>query len=249
MAKRTVLYVIYMPFTLDEYNIGHLVTTAMISKREALSGTHVEVLENEEAVDEHMGKCQRTVKNIDFSKRAPVLVKSLFPKRALTLKESSWNAFPHCRTLYRSGAFSEEKFRGKVDSLYKEGYHEPANPFPHLPDASRIETIDIAAEAQLEGLDLRAYKTSDGRGEFTEGWPQREKKVITIYKRVEVDANAPLFGGKLALEGEKQFRKIFVQGHQEIVRGFEQWKDMTMEQVRALEERTKKELDEIKGSG
>ncbi|KAI5188830.1 hypothetical protein NEMIN01_0198 [Nematocida minor] len=246
MPQRTTLYVIHMPYTLKEYNIGHLLTTCKVSEREANNGMRVSVLENKHMdSSEEGGPCQYTSKVIDFSKKVPSFFRAMAPSGSLTMSEISHNAFPVCKTVYTSGALSEKKFKAKIDTLFFEGYKAPVDPFTDGVVSENCETLDLIHGPQMaEGIDLAELKDDKGNPMFLKDWEKSQSSVMTVFKRVQLDFHVPIFGKRYIEDIEKFMRKIFIQGHQEVIKYHKEWKNMTMEQVRAEEEKVKKELDE-----
>ncbi|OAG31648.1 hypothetical protein NEDG_00123 [Nematocida displodere] len=240
MPQRTALFTIYMPYHLPEYNIGHLMTTCKVSLREAEKGMRVLVQKNEISAHEDLGECQHTVKTLDFSKKVPGFFRAVAPSGSLTMTETSYNAFPRCSTHYTSGALSEKKFYARIDTMFFEGYREVENPFDTLPEVDRFEVLELATCPQLaENFDVSTMKNDDGSLKFAPGWEKTASKVITVFKRVQIDFHLMFIGGKYIEDIEKFMRKIFIQGHQEVLKYHNEWIGLSMEDVRKEEERTK----------
>jgi len=245
MPQKTVVYAIYMPCTLEEYNIGHLWTTCKVTAREA---DVVKVLRNEIAEHEDMGRCRNTVKEIDFSKMVPGFLRVVFPRDALKMTETSYNAFPRCTTRYVTRALSEKKFALRVDTVLLDGMRHLSDPFSSLPPADRCEVISLFdKEVQLaEGFDASELRDEAGEKRFYEGWEKERAPVMTIFKRVQIDLHIALIGKRYIGEVEKFVKKIFTQGHQEIIKYNTEWKSLNIVQVKEEEERVKKELESRK---
>ncbi|KAI5180975.1 hypothetical protein NEOKW01_1216 [Nematocida sp. AWRm80] len=246
MPQRTILYVLYLPYTLDEYNVGHLYTTCKVSLREAKKGTKVTIQDNSPLVHRTLKECQHTLKHIDFSKKVPGLFRALAPKGALTMTEESFNAFPICKTIYLSGALSEKKFNAHIDTMFFSGYKPAVDPFEDMPPTEKCEVLDLFHGAQLaENTDLTELKTPAGDPLYPPEWEKSAKNVITIFKRVQVDFHLPLIGKRYIGDIIDFMRNIFIQGHQEVVKYHPEWSNLTMEDVRKEEAKTQEELDKI----
>lgn len=250
MPQKIALYVIYMPYTLEEYNVGHLATTCKVSVREAEKGMRVQVLKNQAEEHPEYGKCQTTLKVLDFSKKVPGIFRMVAPRNSLTLTETSYNAFPRCSTQYTSGAVSEKNFTARIDTAFFSGYRDPADsPFSTLPPAETCEVLDLLQLPQMaEDYNVSEYRDEMGAGVFVPGWEKRRKSTISIFKRVQVDFHLPFLGRKYVGDVVGFMRNIFIQGHQEILKYHGAWKSMDMPGVREEEARVKKELEEKYGS-
>lgn len=246
MPQRTTLFVIHMPYTLKEYNVGHLLTTCRVSEREANNGMRVSVLENKPIEwEQTKHPCQYTSKLIDFSKKVPTLFRAVAPSGSLTMNEVSHNAFPVCKTVYTSGALSENKFKARIDTLFFEGYKSPIDPFSDGVVVESCETLDLIHGEQLaEGINLAEVKDDKGEPLFVKNWEKTHSPVMTVFKRVQIDLHIPIIGKRYIQDIEKFMRKIFIQGHQEVIRYHSEWKNMTMQDVREEEKKVKAELDE-----
>ncbi|EHY65326.1 hypothetical protein NEAUS04_1311 [Nematocida ausubeli] len=245
MPQRTTLYVIYMPYTLKEYNVGQLLTTCRVSEREANNGMRVTVLENKAVESEETaGPCQYTSKVIDFSKKVQSFLRKIAPSGSLTMSEKSHNAFPVCKTVYTSGALSEKKFKARIDTLFLEGHKAPIDPFSDGIISENCEVLDLVYGQQMcEGIDLATVKGDDGNLLFKEGWEKEHTPVMTIFKRVHIDLHIPFIGWKYIEDVDKFMRKMFIQGHQEVIKYHSEWKDMDMDGVREEEAKTKAALE------
>lgn len=245
MPKRTSLYVIYMPYTLKEYNIGHLLTTCKVSEREGSNGMRVSIIENKPEVSPEGRDCQYTSKVIDFSKKVPSFFRAISPSGSMTMNEVSYNSFPVCKTTYTSGALSDKKFKAVIDTCFYEGYKAPVDPFSDGIISERCEILDLVQEPQLaEGVNIGDMKDEKGEPLFSEGWQRRRSPVMTVFKRVQIDLHIPIIGKRYIGDIDKFMKKIFTQGHQEVIKYHEEWKNMTLDDIRAEEERVKRELDE-----
>ncbi|KAI5140793.1 hypothetical protein NEPAR04_0510 [Nematocida parisii] len=246
MAQRTTLYVMYMPYTLKEYNVGQLLTTCRVSEREADKGMRVAVLENKPIKNEETAEpCQYTSKVLDFSKKVPGFFRAIAPSGSLTMSEISYNAFPVCKTTYTSGALSEKKFKARIDTLFFEGHKPPVDPFTDGIVAERCEVLDLVHGQQIaENINLAEIKDESGNLLFPADWEKSHTPLMTIFKRVHIDLNIPIIGKRYIEDIDKFMRKMFTQGHQEVIKYYNEWKNMTMDDVRKEEEKTKAHLEE-----
>lgn len=242
MPQKNILYVIYMPYTLDEYSIAHSYTTCMVSLREADGGMKVSVLDNYPMENSDLGPCQFSKKILDFSKKVPGIFRMVAPSGSLTMTEISHNARSKCRTVYTSGALSEKKFTARIDTLFFPEYKPAVDPFSTMPPTDYCEVLDLFRENPLIPDDKKE-RYAEVCTKYAPAWEKSTKNIITIFKRVQIDLHMPFIGKRYIGEVEKFIRKIFIQGHQEIISYHDEWKDLSMEQIREKEEQTKKELD------
>lgn len=107
---------VILPFTLDEYKIAQLYSTARVSMNETGGGDGVEIVENKPyEKDGEIG--QHTIKVYHLEQKVPRFVKALAPKGSLEIGEEAWNAFPYCKTTLKN-AYMKESFELSVTTIH-----------------------------------------------------------------------------------------------------------------------------------
>ncbi|XP_061637410.1 phosphatidylinositol transfer protein alpha isoform-like isoform X1 [Phyllopteryx taeniolatus] len=250
---------IVLPISVDEYQVGQLYTVAEASKNETGGGEGVEVLVNEPyAKDGEKG--QFTHKVYHLKSKVPRLMQVLAPKGSLEVHEKAWNAYPYCRTIL-SNEYMKDKFIIKVETWHKPDMGEQEN--IHGLDKSDWEkteviNIDIADRKCVSDKDYKKdqdpakFKSEKtGRGPLGPDW---KKEVLDnpscphmcAYKLVTV--NFQWFGLQSKVEStiQKIERRIFTHFHRQLFCLIDKWIDLSMDDIRKMEEETKRELDEMR---
>jgi len=118
-----------------------------------------------------------------------------------------------------------------------------------------VINIDIAADAvtrkDYKETEDPAKFTSEktGRGPLTGDWKQSTKPLMTCYKLVTVEFK--WFGLQTKVESftQKMERRIFNNFHRQVFCWIDRWHGMTMKDIRAIEDQTKRELEDLRKRG
>uniref|UniRef100_A0A1B6LD53 Phosphatidylinositol transfer protein N-terminal domain-containing protein n=1 Tax=Graphocephala atropunctata TaxID=36148 RepID=A0A1B6LD53_9HEMI len=88
-----------------------------------------------------------------------------------------------------------------------------------------------------------------GRGPLTNSWTETVDPVMTCYKLVSVEFK--WFGLQTRVENfiQKSERRLFTVFHRQLFCWMDRWHGLTMADIRALEEKTKEELDRQRKTG
>ncbi|CAG8778955.1 1256_t:CDS:2 [Cetraspora pellucida] len=228
--------------TRDEYQVAQLYAVAEASKAETSGGEGVEVIKNEPYDN---GRGQYTYKIYHFSSKVPTLIRALAPSGALDLYEEAWNAYPHCKTVLTNG-YMKENFKLVTESMHidnSRGEVENAlNISQDLLEKRQVVIIDIANDS-IDKKDYREdqdptlfHSEKTGRGPLKGDWIKTVTPVMTCYKLVTVEFK--WFGLQTKIEA-------FIQDfHRQVFSWTDKWFGMTMEDIRALEDKTKLDLEE-----
>lgn len=251
-------YVIPLPISVEEYQIGQLYAVAEASKNETGGGEGVEVVQNEAVEHEKYGHCQYTHKIMHLSSKVPTVVRLLAPKGSLEVHEKAWNAYPFCRTEY-SNEYMKDAFYILIDTWHKLGNktHENVHNLDEKELAKReVVHIDIAKDLASSGdykedEDPRKFKSEKtGRGPLTESWQETEKEpIMTCYKLYRVEFK--WWGLQAKVEGiiVRAVKRLLTNFHRQLFCWIDKWFGMTMEDIRVLEAKTKQDLEEQRGKG
>jgi hypothetical protein len=257
---------ITLPISVEEYQVGQLWSVAEASRKETGGGEGVEVLKNEPYTDVPLlnGKYtagQYTHKIYHLASKVPSLAKLILPKGALELHEEAWNAFPYCKTVVTNPAYMKENFFIKIESIHlpDAGTTENAHELPpNLLAKREVVHLDISDASALSAGDTKpdtdptTFKSVvTGRGPFTKGWQNDCTPVMCAYKLVT--AEFKWFGLQSRVEkyigGPSVYPRVFNKFHREVVCWMDKWVQLSMDDIRKLEETTKKQLDEDRRRG
>jgi len=241
---------VLLPLTTEEYQVGQLYSVAKKSELETSNGEGVEVVKNEPYEDEK-SKGQYTEKIYHLGSRLPGWAKAFIPGNALKLEEKAWNAYPYCKTVLRS-PWMGDSFTFIIESRHEndDGKQENVlNVPPELLKKREVEFINIADKLE----DKKAYKKEEdptlvrsekaNRGPLTEGW-QEQKPLMCCYKLVTAEFKMFGFQGKVESFLMKFERDLFFNFHRQVYCWLDQWFGMTMDDIREIETKTKKDLEE-----
>jgi len=258
-------YRICLPLSVEEYHIGQLYGVAEASKNETGGGEGIEVVTNEPREEVIPGegsgavmKSQYTHKIFHLESKVPTIIRKLAPSGALTVHETAWNAFPYCRTVYTND-YMKDAFHIVIETRHEPGTGDIENVHcltdQHLKKRV-IDKIDIANDK----CDSRDYKeeedptkfksTKTGRGPLQgAGWEKSQDPVMTCYKLYHVEFKWR--GLQTVVENMvvKSIRRLLFNFHRQVFCWLDKWHGMTIEDIRKLEEQTKKDLDEMRNTG
>uniref|UniRef100_A0A914HFJ0 Phosphatidylinositol transfer protein n=1 Tax=Globodera rostochiensis TaxID=31243 RepID=A0A914HFJ0_GLORO len=257
-------YRIIMPMTVEEFQIGHLWTVAEAAKKETGGGEGVQVLRNEpfEGANLFHGEFtsgQYTHKVYHVDTKMPAILRAFMPKGSQTLHERAWNAYPYILTKFTS-PYMKENLELTIQTIYQDNAGTTENPFGLPPDElSRrmVVNIDIANDKEhLSRSDIReATRPSmfrsevTGRGPLRGAWQENTDPLMCCYKLITVNFN--LFGFQTLVESylKKQFPRLLSKFHREMFCMMDRWYGLTLAQIRALEEETQRQLDQLRATG
>ncbi|XP_020923221.1 phosphatidylinositol transfer protein alpha isoform isoform X3 [Sus scrofa] len=215
-------YRVILPVSVEEYQVGQLYSVAEASKNETGGGEGVEVLVNE-PYEKDGEKGQYTHKIYHLQSKVPTFVRMLAPEGALNIHEKAWNAYPYCRTVI-TNEYMKEDFLIKIETWHKPDLGTQENVHKLEPEAwKHVEAvyIDIADRSQVLSKDYKAEED-----------PAKFKSIKT--------GRGPLG------PNWKQERRLFTNFHRQLFCWLDKWVDLTMDDIRRMEEETKRQLDEMR---
>ncbi|XP_077397652.1 phosphatidylinositol transfer protein beta isoform-like [Festucalex cinctus] len=253
---------IALPVSVDEYKVGQLYTVAEASKNETGGGEGVEVLSNE-PYEKDGEKGQYTHKIYHLKSKVPGIVRLIAPKGSLEVHEKAWNAYPYCRTIL-TNPYMKENFEIKVETWHKPDMGEQENVHGLRKsewDPVEVVHIDIADRNAMNAKDYKAdqdpaiFKSEKtGRGPLGPEWKEKLRNDpscphMCAYKLVTVHFKWRGLQTKMETFIQKMERRIFTHFHRQLFCLIDKWIDLSMEDIRKMEEDTKKELNEMRQSG
>ncbi|XP_003387142.1 PREDICTED: phosphatidylinositol transfer protein alpha isoform-like [Amphimedon queenslandica] len=250
---------IILPFTPEEYHVGQLWSVAQASKNETGGGDGVEVVINEERDFDKHGKGQFTHKIFHLSHKVPRFVRALAPKGSLEVHEEAINAFPYIKTDITNPDYMKDGFKITIESIHiadDRGLQENVHNLP--PDLLKLRevvTIDIVNDP----YDPRDYKPEwdprlvrserADRGPLKPDWKESSQPIMCAYKLVTCEFK--WWGLQTRVESMimKAERRIFTSFHRQVYCWLDEWYGMTMDDIRRIEEETRKALEEARTKG
>uniref|UniRef100_A0A3Q2VH07 Phosphatidylinositol transfer protein, alpha a n=1 Tax=Haplochromis burtoni TaxID=8153 RepID=A0A3Q2VH07_HAPBU len=255
---------VVLPVSVEEYQVGQLYTVAEASKNETGGGDGVEVLKNE-PYEKDGEKGQYTHKIYHLQTKVSGFIAKIAPKGSLTVHEKAWNAYPYFNLIvshsFLQNEYMKDNFMIKIETWHKPDMGDQENVHGLDPDTwknAEVVYIDIADKRQIDSKDykededpakFRSEKT--GRGPLGPDWKKElpnksDCPHMCAYKLVTV--NFKWFGLQNKVENfiQKQEKRLFTKFHRQVFCWLDKWIDLTMDDIRRMEEETQKELDEMR---
>ncbi|XP_047450817.1 phosphatidylinositol transfer protein alpha isoform-like [Mugil cephalus] len=250
---------IVLPISVEEYQVGQLYSVAEASKSETGGGEGVEVLVNE-PYEKDGEKGQYTHKIYHLQSKVPGVIRVLAPKGSLEVHEKAWNAYPYCRTIL-TNAYMKDKFMIKIETWHKPDMGDQDNVHGLEKNAwkdTEVIHIDIGDRNSISAKDYNAdldpaiFKSEKtGRGPLTPGWQNELANNpscphMCAYKLVTVEFKWTGLQGRMESFIQRVEKRLFNLFHRQLFCWIDKWIDLTMDDIRRMEEETKKELDEMR---
>jgi len=256
-------YRITLPMTVEEYQVAQLYSVAEASKNETGGGEGVEVIKNEPyenvpLLNGKFTKGQYTYKIYRLESKVPGYIKLIAPSGSLEIHEEAWNAYPYCKTVVSNPGYMKENFYITIETYHlgdrgdSENVHELDK--KALKDRT-VVNIDIAndnvasADYKKENDPTLFKSAKTGRGPLQGNWKHSVEPVMTAYKLVTINFKWWGLQNKVESFIHTTEKRIFTNFHRELFCWTDRWHGMTMADIRALEDETKKKLDEERNKG
>lgn len=243
--------------------MAQLYSVAEASKDNTGGGEGIEVLKNEPFTNYPLlgGKYnsgQYTYKIYHLASKVPSYIRLLAPKGSLEIHEEAWNAYPYCRTVITNPGFMKDSFVICIESMHvgDRGDQDNVHQLPNDKLKQReVVFIDIANDpvsssdykADEDPQTFKSQKT--GRGPLKGTWRKEAEPVMTCYKLVTVEFK--WFGLQTRVENfiQKSERRLFTNFHRQVFCWMDRWHGLTMADIRAIEDKTKEELEALRKKG
>jgi len=182
----------------------------------------------------------------------PSFFTMIMPTKALDVYEDAWSAYPYCKTVITCPLLGE-RFNMTVMSMYKDNddgnSHNVLNLSKDMLAKRKIVHLDIANDEFPSGCadDPRKYKSEiTGRGPLIgPDWEKKQTPVMWCYKVVIVEVKIWGLQTKIETKLMEFERSLFLRLHRRMFCTMDQWINLSMEQIRAIEDETAKELHTI----
>ncbi|CAM6107311.1 unnamed protein product [Calypogeia fissa] len=231
-----------LPMTVEEFRRGQRYANWKTNEANTTEGQGGQLVSSAPYVNEIWGQGFFTHSLFRLGDRLPDWVTKLVPSSALVIDEKTWMAYPHIRSVLTVPFF--HKLKIEMISVHEndDGTSENILGLSEAELAIRkVDVVDIAFDkvqkrdyqAKLDPQLVVSKKT--GRGPLESGWQSTEVPMMCAYKLVRVEAN---YWGvqnrleKLMLNGVRQ---IILLTHRNAFGFIDEWYDMTLEEIQALE--------------
>jgi hypothetical protein len=254
---------VVMPVTVEEYQIGQLFSVAEASMNETGGGEGIEVVKNEPfdnypLLGGQYRRGQYTYKKYHLASKVPAFIRMLAPKGSMEIHEEAWNAYPYCRTVISNPGYMKDNFFIVIESLHLPDKGDQQNVHQLPPEKLKqreVIMVDIANDPVTQNdykptEDPTKFKsTKTGRGPLVGRWTNDCSPVMTCYKLVTVEFK--WFGLQNRVESfiQRAERRLFTNFHRQVFCWIDRWHAMTMDDIRALEDRVREELDKARKTG
>jgi len=266
-------YRIILPISVEEYQVAQLWSVAEASKNETGGGEGIEVLNNE-PYEKDGEQGQYTNKIYHLESRVPKFLRLLAPKGSLEFHEEAWNAYPKCKTVV-SNEYMKDNFELCIKTIHLPDLGTSEN-VHNLSESewknTTVVKIDIANDFISRSdykpeFDPKKFKSEkSGRGPLGTHWIDQlkaqkavrdgqqvngtdEPKYMCAYKLVT--CKFKWFGLQNRVENiiQTQEQRLFTTFHRQVFCWMDNWYGLTMDDIRALEDETKKDLDDMRHKG
>ncbi len=251
-----------LPMSVEEYQVGQLFSVAEASLNETGGGEGVEVLNNEPynnipLLGGKFTRGQYTRKIYHLASKVPTVVKWIAPKGSLEILEEAWNAYPYCKTVLTNPGYMKGNFFIKVETYHINDRGETQNAHELTPEQlamRKVVHIDIANDPVIQSdykvaEDPARFKSKGGRGPLKGQWMKTVEPVMTAYKLVTIEFKWLGLQNKVEKYAMDTERRLFTNFHRQLFCTIDRWIELTMEDIRRLEEKTQKELDSQRKTG
>uniref|UniRef100_A0A8C0IJL9 Phosphatidylinositol transfer protein N-terminal domain-containing protein n=1 Tax=Chelonoidis abingdonii TaxID=106734 RepID=A0A8C0IJL9_CHEAB len=235
-------YHILLPMSLEEYQVAQLymIQVGTNGSESSGEGSGVEILANRPYSDGPGGSGQYTHKIYHVGSHIPSWFRALLPKAALQVEEESWKAYPYTRTRCSMAGGGTGKLRNIGSSV------QGPTPLPLL-CGSVGNTIDIVRdpispnEYKVEE-DPKLYRSAKtGRGPLGDDWLEgamASGPLMCAYKLCKVEFRYWGMQSKI----EQFIHDVMLRAHRQAWCWQDEWTELTMEDIRQLEEETARML-------
>ncbi|XP_073318551.1 phosphatidylinositol transfer protein beta isoform-like [Pagrus major] len=249
---------IVLPISVTEYQVGQLYAVAEASKDQTGGGEGVEVLVNE-PYEQDGEKGQYTHKIYHLKSKVPSFISAIAPKGSLMVHEKAWNAYPYCRTIL-TNEYMKDNFEIKIETWHK----------PDMGDLENVHGLEKSQWKKTQIVDIDIATCRVAQKDYN---PDHDP---TIFKSVKTDraplaadwkkelpnkTNCPHMCAYKLVTVEFKWRglqsvvekkiqdieeRLFASFHRQLFCSIDKWIDLSMDDIRRMEEETKKQLDEMR---
>uniref|UniRef100_A0A8C3FEF5 Phosphatidylinositol transfer protein N-terminal domain-containing protein n=1 Tax=Chrysemys picta bellii TaxID=8478 RepID=A0A8C3FEF5_CHRPI len=233
------------------YQVGQLFAVAEASKNNTGGGEGIEVVTNEPY--ERLGEAgQYTHKIYHLHSKVPAFVKMLAPEGSLVFHEKAWNAYPYCRTGEVMVNRRKPGVQGPDSPTLCDNWWQRWDVLHPVDGATNCLSLCQDYKADEDPALFTSVKT--GRGPLGPDWKRelgsnQESPHMCAYKLVTVNFRWWGLQGRMEKFIHKQEQRLFTNFNRQVFCWLDKWVDLSMADIRRMEEETQKELDEMRQNG
>lgn len=253
-----------MPLDVEEYRIAQLYMIAKKSRLESKgTSSGVEIVKNEPYEDGPGGNGQYTDKIYHIEAHLPSWLRRFTPTSLSTVREEAWNAYPYSKNKIYTPFFTS--FSVDIESKYLLGGSKSENVFDLGKDELSKRSVDVIdfVNEKLEGADyvedenpLTFVSAKTKKGPLEADWLEKaeaewekhsessahdkkpEKEFMCVYKICNVKFEMWPVQYKVEQFIHDYIRKTIVRAHKQAWTWQDEWRGMTIEQIRDMERET-----------
>ncbi|CAI7813807.1 unnamed protein product [Closterium sp. NIES-54] len=235
-----------MPFSLEEYHVGHTYMRSRMQMENTKGSEGVEVISSAPFRDAVLGEGHYSHVVHHFQGRAPAWIRALAPRKALRLEEKNWNAYPRSRMELSCPYFTNFKIVADTYHIADRGDTENAlNLSKAELELRKVDHLDIASADRDMWSRAIARKRTDpskiallklNRGPLAPGWQKTCEPVMTSYKVIRVDAPYWGFGRQMELAAIAAHRALYLEAYRKCYAWADEWCELTVADARRIEQ-------------
>ncbi|XP_064180735.1 phosphatidylinositol transfer protein beta isoform-like isoform X1 [Anguilla rostrata] len=159
--------------------------------------------------------------------------------------------------------YMKDDFFIKIETWHKPDLGTSDNPHglpPEEWEETEVVPIDIADRSQVDDADYKVeedpavfHSEKTGRGPLGPGWKKKlhnsKCPYMTAYKLVTVHFRWWGLQGRVEKFIHKQEKRLFTNFHRQLFCWLDSWVDLSMDDIRRMEEETQRELDKMRNEG
>ncbi|XP_051569260.1 phosphatidylinositol transfer protein beta isoform-like [Myxocyprinus asiaticus] len=159
--------------------------------------------------------------------------------------------------------YMKDDFFIKIETWHKADMGTTDNPHglpPEEWEETEMVPIDIADRSQVDDVDYKPeedpaifHSEKTGRGPLGPEWKKELHNgncpYMTAYKLVTVHFRWWGLQGRVENFIHKQEKRLFTNFHRQLFCWLDRWVDLTMDDIRRMEEETQRELDQMRSQG
>lgn len=243
-----------LPFTVEQYRVGHAFALVQTARTEQQDDTKVELLSSAATTHPRLGPGTETRRRFHFGARLPAVVRTLLGgAHALVVEERAVSHYPYVEAVYRCPLFGD-RFAMSIQTLYctsraavEPQYAALLQRTRAIPDATVAPpiTVDICAApaTSVGSMYDNPYVAAEDPAAY--GLRSGFAASMVAVKVVWVRLALPLVGASLERRAIASAGDVYHRLHRRAYAWYHGgdaergWQHMTLEDVRALEQRTK----------
>lgn len=255
---RLIEYRIPLPVSVEEYKLAQLYRVIQESKMITDNNEGVEIITNEPFEGKIpkinlTRKGQYTHKIFHLHSKIPRFVRMLAPSGSLEVHEKSWNSYPIIYTEI-SNPYMKDSFYVRIETTCRSGVNDLENVFQlhgtrlQMREVRRIDIAEGKIDPKEDPTLFKSQKT--GRGPLDKDhWKENTNlyPTVTCYKLVDIKFRWSGLEKRVESMLEKFYTRLFIDFNRRLFTTIDEWYGMTLSDIRALEEKAKQELDQMRG--